>query len=664
MKKIIISISLVIATMLCSTSCSDYLDIVPEGTPSMDNAFSNRINSFKFLHTCYSYLPSWDQGGSIGFLAGDEHWLMPKGTGFIDQRISLNAWEIGRGEQNNNDPYQNFWDGGNGGTNLWVAIRDCNIFLENINKPLDLQNYERTRWIAEVKFLKAYYHYYLFMLYGPIPIMDTNIAVDASQDEVRRYREPVDDVVAYISNLLDEAYKDLPSKITDPGQEMGRITQPIAKAVKAQLLLLAASPLFNGNSDYINVKDNQGRHLFPTQVDNSKWKLAADAALEAINCAKENGHEKLYTFSLPINSISAATRKLLDIGEAVTEKWNEEIIWGSTRNVNGLQTVAMAKHTKGSHYNARSVLGPTLSVAEAFYSSNGVPISEDNSDFWTANYPNRYEITTIPDEGNNKYYLQIGEQTAYLHLNREPRFYASVSFNGCVWSLLKNAETVDYKKDVEKQVNYYYGINTDGFSGTGVYLRSGIGIMKYVHPDDTNRKEIKPKAEPAIRFAEILLIYAEALNELEEGANYDVSSWDGSTTYSIKRDIDEMKKGIRPIRRRAGVPDYDLETVYKSQDEFRKKMKKERQIELMAEGQRYFDLRRWKDAEVEESKKNYGCNFYMSDSKDQKEQFYTPIEITDLPTAFSRKLYFWPISHEELKRNKRLTQNPGWTYND
>lgn len=54
MKKIIISISLVIAAMLCSTSCSDYLDIVPEGTPSMDNAFSNRINSFKFLHTCYS----------------------------------------------------------------------------------------------------------------------------------------------------------------------------------------------------------------------------------------------------------------------------------------------------------------------------------------------------------------------------------------------------------------------------------------------------------------------------------------------------------------------------------------------------------------------------------------------------------------------------------
>ena len=562
MKKIIISISLVIAAMLCSTSCSDYLDIVPEGTPSMDNAFSNRINSFKFLHTCYSYLPSWDQGGSIGFLAGDEHWLMPKGTGFIDQRISLNAWEIGRGEQNNNDPYQNFWDGGNGGTNLWVAIRDCNIFLENINKPLDLQNYERTRWIAEVKFLKAYYHYYLFMLYGPIPIMDTNIAVDASQDEVRRYREPVDDVVAYISNLLDEAYKDLPSKITDPGQEMGRITQPIAKAVKAQLLLLAASPLFNGNSDYINVKDNQGRHLFPTQVDNSKWKLAADAALEAINCAKENGHEKLYTFSLPINSISAATRKLLDIGEAVTEKWNEEIIWGSTRNVNGLQTVAMAKHTKGSHYNARSVLGPTLSVAEAFYSSNGVPISEDNSDFWTANYPNRYEITTIPDEGNNKYYLQIGEQTAYLHLNREPRFYASLSFDRGTWygdgytndepanlafyhfrakevSGRQTSEDHSYTGYLNKKVcSYKTGLTKDGFSP-----------YRY--------------SFPIIRLADLYLMYAEALNEI---------------SYSNLQNSEALV-ALNAVHTRAGLSPI-LITELPDQDSFRSAIMLERQQDI------------------------------------------------------------------------------------
>ena len=150
--------------------------------------------------------------------------------------------------------------------------------------------------------------------------MGNKISLDASAEEVRRYRDPVDDVVNYISNLLDDAAKDLPLQVTDAGEELGRITQPIAKAVKAQLWLLAASPLFNGNTDYINVKDNQGRSLFPSETDNNKWKQAADAALDAIKCAKEAGHD-LYYFTLPVNGLSDATRKLLDIGEAVTEKW-------------------------------------------------------------------------------------------------------------------------------------------------------------------------------------------------------------------------------------------------------------------------------------------------------------------------------------------------------
>lgn len=157
------------------------------------------------------------------------------------------------------------------------------------------------------------------------------------------------------------------------------------------------------------------------------------------------------------------------------------------------------------------------------------------------------------------------------------------------------------------------------------------------------------------------MIYAEALNELEDGSSYDIPSWDGSASYSVKRDINEMKKGIRPVRCRAGVPDYTL-PEYQDRNVFRKKLKHERQIELMGEGHRYFDLRRWKDAPIEESMEIYGCDALMTE--ENRAAFHSPIVVNELPTAFSRKLYFWPISHEELKRNKLLTQNPGWTYND
>ena len=640
MKKIIVSISFILTVILCNTSCSDYLDIVPEGTPDMETAFSNKTNARKFLFTCYSYLPKWDQSGSIGFLAGDEHWLIPKGTGFIDQRLSLNAWEIGRGEQNSNDPYQNYWDGLNGGTNLWTAIRDCNIFLENIDKPLDLQQYERNRWIAEVKFLKAYYHYYLFMLYGPIPVMDNNISIDASAEEVRRYRDPVDDVVNYISNLLDDAAKDLPLQVTDAGEELGRITQPIAKAVKAQLWLLAASPLFNGNTDYINVKDNQGRSLFPAETDNNKWEQAADAALDAIKCAKEAGHD-LYYFTLPVNGLSDATRKLLDIGEAVTEKWNTEIIWGSTWNVNGLQKVAVAKTTKGSHYDAISVMAPTLTVAEQFYSSNGVPISEDKGDFWSKNYLNRYEFTIIPDEGNNKHYLKIGEETAYLHLNREPRFYANLSFDRGTWY------GYGYASDEPKDLAFYKfrakevsgRITSEDYSYTG-YLNKKVCSYKTSVTD--NGLSTERYAFPIIRLADLYLMYAEALNETLSSPNSDVYTY--IDLVRKRAGLDGVKESWQKYSKYPEKPN--------TKTGMREIIRMERLNELACEGKRFWDLRRWKKELPREVK-----GWYVQGETAQ--EFYR-VTTLYLRSRYSFKDYLWPLKVETVLKDPNLVQNPGW----
>ena len=156
----------------------------------------------------------------------------------------------------------------------------------------------------------------------------------------------------------------------------------------------------------------------------------------------------------------------------------------------------------------------------------------------------------------------------------------------------------------------------------------------------------------------MLLNYAEALNELS--GSYTIPSWRGGS-YTISRDIAEMQKGIQPVRIRGGVPDYAT-SVYGSKNELRKTIKRERFIELVGEGQRYYDLRRWMDAPVEEALPVYGCNVLMNEK--ERDLFYQPVAIWTLKTTFADKMWFWPISHTELKRNKNLTQNPGWTYND
>lgn len=164
--------------------------------PTIDNAFANRNEAEKYLFTCYSYLPFEGDYVTPQFAAGGEIWLPDLRGGAGDY-----GWEVGRGNQNVVRPYMNFWDGDQGGQNLYRAIRDCNIFLENVENPdkvFDLDPFERSRWIAEVKFLKAYYHFFLLRTYGPIVVLDKNLPITASIEETRRFRQPIDETVAYI----------------------------------------------------------------------------------------------------------------------------------------------------------------------------------------------------------------------------------------------------------------------------------------------------------------------------------------------------------------------------------------------------------------------------------------------------------------------------------
>src|SRR5690606_7021044 len=146
----------------------------------------------RFLATLYGYLPEYNNVQSPALTGGDE--------AIVNDEVSRN-WDsrrLARGGQSKVDPASSSWD-------LFIALRDCNIFLENIDLPFDLEDSERQRWIAEAKILKAYFHFFLMRMYGPIPIIDKNIEVSEGLEAVRVTRDPVDEVVTYIVQLLDEA---------------------------------------------------------------------------------------------------------------------------------------------------------------------------------------------------------------------------------------------------------------------------------------------------------------------------------------------------------------------------------------------------------------------------------------------------------------------------
>ena len=625
-------------------SCGDFLDVVPDNVATIDNAFTNRYNAEKFLFTCYSYIPNpTNISTNPAFFGGYEMWMVNdyETYRYVQGAANQYAYFMARDGQSANSPYINMWEGLRGGVDLWTAIRDCNIFLENINLPYDLDELDRDRWIAEVKFLKAYYHFYLFRLYGPIPIVDQNLPVSAGVDEVAVYRNTVDEVTNYIVKLLDEAAAVLPNIIENQTEEMGRITKPIALALKAKVLTLAASPLFNGNSNYANVADNRGIHLFPQEYDANKWSAAATAIKEAIDCAEQNGAALYYLPANNLNELSEATKAKLNIRGSVTERWNTEIIWGSTQSTSGLQKSLSHRQnslTAVSSYVA-SVGNPTISTVERFYSKNGVPIEEDNS--W--DYANRYDTRTAT--ADEKFLIKQGYTTAKLNFDREIRYYASLYFDGSiVYGNGVNTET-DYSK-----VNYT-PMKNGSMSGRFVnymYSATVYGIKKLVHPYSVVGNTTYTNYEyafPMIRLADLYLLYAEALNEVKDAPD------------------DEVYYYIDKVRERASLggvveswANYSsAPTKPSTKSGMRDIIHQERLNELAFEGQSYWDLLRWKEAQKEFSKPLQGWNVLGKDEAD-----YYQIKTVFEPKAFTIKNYLQPIRNYELSVNDNLVQNYGW----
>jgi len=611
-------------------SCQKYLDVIPDNLATIDNAFAMRNVAERYLFTCYSWMPYHNFiGGNPAFFGGQELWPIPSNAEV--------AWGLPLGRQNAQSPITNYWDGTNNGRSMYQGIRDCNIFLENIDRVPDMEDYEKDRWRAEVKFLKAYYHFWLFRMYGPIELIDESLPIDADIDEIRGKRRPVDECVDFIVNLLDEAIPLLPEIIESEASEMGRITQPIALSVKATVLVTAASPLFNGNADYANFVDKDGEHLFNPTYDASKWERAAIACKEAIDACHDVGF-KLYEYeqSLGQTRISDTTRIQMSIRNSVTERWNPEVIWGNTNSIMSQVPLTPRSWDPARSHNAvQGQYAPPLKMVEMFYTDKGLPLDEDK----TYDFAGRFNLRNAGHD--DRYNIKEGYTTVGLHFNRENRFYASIGFDGGIW----------YGQGRLDDNNPFYIMSKAGqisaMTISEAYSSTSYWPKKLINPQNVLEQSSYTQRWypwPVIRLADLYLLYAEALNE------------------SQGPDAPDVQEYLNRVRTRVGLPTVaDAYTLYakqpdkfKTQEGMRDIIRNERRNELALEGKQYWDLRRWKIAHEELSTPIVGWSLTDQDAQN----FYR--KITLFQPTFLHRDYLWPISEQTLLRNDRLVQNPGW----
>lgn len=599
------------------SSCSKFLDQVPDITLSDDSIFANLENTQKYLAQVYANVPDpyANRGGwgsddaSFNQLADESNYFA---INFSINAFSYNTLSASFGA------FEYLWP------EYYKPVRTATDFINKIDgaNSREVNDYLKAHFKAEARAMRAIFYFWLLRLYGPVVILPQPLSISASNDELALSRAPFDSCVNYIVGQLDTAYNELKaiSSSSQPSDlplndEYGRVTTGVCKAYKEQVLLLAASPLFNGNPAYAGVTNHDGTHLFPAQFDKNKWKTAADAAKAFID-EFVPGTYKLYTVnnSDPFMAAYEACR------DVISTDWNDEWIFAKslsngigTYNYNGIPKLVGygTSVPKGGGF-----LAANQSIVDAFFMKNGYPIADQNSNYQStgfSDFKSPYDIKS--------------RRTFNQWVGREPRFYADITYTNSYW--LDQGSSSD-----EVIVDFTYSGSSGKSRSDHDYSSTGYLVRKNI------TKSNDRKGWCHLRLAQIFLDYAEALNEYDPG-NPDILKY------------------LNLIRSRAGIAEYGsgsgMIPAPTSQNAMRKAIHHERQVELAFEGVRYFDLRRWLDAATELNKPVYGMNV---DGENKDDAFYQKTLIKNI--SFTQRCYLWAIPSSEIRKDENLVQNPGW----
>ncbi|MBG9378521.1 RagB/SusD family nutrient uptake outer membrane protein [Panacibacter sp. DH6] len=557
MKKYSLFLCVALAGITILFSCSKTYEPVPveqvTGEYIWDPLDSNGNYANQYLTGIYALLPNGYNRIGSDYLDAASDDAIPSRTSVTEVQKMLTG-----GITIFDNPDAGAW------ANAYTGIRRCTDFLNNFGIVPLKSAYEKRSRFGEARVMRAFFYWELVRRWGGVAIVGDS--VKGLEDNVEIPRSSFARCVDYIVTECDRA---IDSLRTDPVDDinLGRWSQAGAMALKAQVLLFAASPLYNGNEigDTLNG--------YPT-YDANRWQLAANAAKQVMDIG-------VYQLDPDFRSVFISQR-------------NNEIIFAklqgrgrSVENQNGPPNFSSAP--------ALGYTSPTQELVDAYGMANGKPITDPASGY----------------DANNPY------------ANRDPRFYATILYNGAPW-LNTTLET------------FVGGLSGPGASA-GTQTKTGYYTCKFM-ADYSTQTQYGDSYHDWIyfRYADILLSYAEALNEF---------SGPGTEVYTA----------VEAVRSRAGLNPFTLDAGL-SKEQMRDIIRNERRKEFAFEEHRFWDIRRWKIAEQVYADPLHG----MSIIKNASGSFTYNIEPVIQPVFMAAKDYYYPVPYNEMISNSNMRQNPGW----
>lgn len=563
---------------------SKFLDDKTVGI-SADDVFTDSVRTLGFLNRIYQ-----DMGYSFDpyrFSAAGGAGNMELATDNAEGNNNVSVW--GNAYMHGVIAPSNVLTGFAANKDLWntpyTNIRRVNLLLTKL-PTAPFAPATRTRIAAEARFLRAFYYYNMVSVFGGIPLVGDRI-FDIS-DLIDLPRNTFKESIDYIVQELDAAAQTL-APIVYRDIDFGRVTNGACMALKSRILLYAASPLFNGGLNDVPA-ELASLVGYPT-YDKARWQAAATAAEAVINSHK---------YALYVDN---DTRPGNGFYQVFLKRMNSEYILAYNRSTQKeLEAYYLPPTRSGS-----SVMKPTHNLAAAFPMRDGKPIDE----------------STLYDPKNP-------------YANRDPRFNYSIIYNGLSYVSNTGPKTTiyTYMSSGSNPVNPTNDAYTPNNYTTGYYSRKMLDENLA-----TNTVGSTERGWPLIRYAEILLNYAEAINE----AGFPEKAYDK----------------LKELRERAGIlPGADLLYGLKAGmdvAQMRAVIQNERRIELAFEDHRFNDIRRWMIAE------NVLKGFNKTIIITRKDDTFTYLVGLALrPLNFRKAMYLLPIPLSEIQKMPLMLQNPGY----